>query len=84
MNNDKERIKFDVLPPVKIMKIIERDISKLQEINGPFPRLSYTECIELLKKGNLKIYRYLMKIISCISKRQIYVRNWKKIIRICL
>ena len=37
------------------LKIIERDISKLQEINGPFPRLSYTECIELLKKGNYDI-----------------------------
>jgi asparaginyl-tRNA synthetase len=37
------------------LKILERDISKLIEVKGSFPRLSYTECIELLKDGNYDI-----------------------------
>jgi len=35
------------------LKTLERDISKLENIKKPFPRISYTEAIELLnKKGN--------------------------------
>jgi asparaginyl-tRNA synthetase len=32
------------------LKILERDISKLEAVKLPFPRLSYTEAIELLNK----------------------------------
>jgi asparaginyl-tRNA synthetase len=32
------------------LEILERDISKLEAIKRPFPRISYTEAIELLKK----------------------------------
>lgn len=35
------------------LKTLERDISKLENIKKPFPRISYTEAIEILnKKGN--------------------------------
>ncbi len=35
------------------LKILERDITKLENIKKPFPRISYTEAIEILnKKGN--------------------------------
>jgi asparaginyl-tRNA synthetase len=35
------------------LEILERDISKLENIKKPFPRISYTEAIEILnKKGN--------------------------------
>ena len=35
------------------LETLERDISKLENINRPFPRISYEEAIELLhKKGN--------------------------------
>ncbi|MBT3393103.1 MAG: asparagine--tRNA ligase [Elusimicrobiaceae bacterium] len=35
------------------LKILERDISKLEAIVPPFPRITYTEAIEILKKkGN--------------------------------
>ena len=37
------------------LKTLERDISKLSEINGSFPRLSYTKCIDLLKDAGYKI-----------------------------
>jgi len=37
------------------LKTLERDISKLSEINGSFPRLSYTKCIDLLKDADYKI-----------------------------
>tara|TARA_B100001996_G_scaffold382607_1_gene374903 strand:- start:554 stop:1846 length:1293 start_codon:yes stop_codon:yes gene_type:complete len=37
------------------LKILERDISKLSEIKGSFPRLSYTKCIDLLKDAGYKI-----------------------------
>jgi len=33
------------------LKILERDISKLENIKLPFPRISYTEAVELLKKA---------------------------------
>ena len=37
------------------LKTLERDISKLSEIKGSFPRLSYTKCIDLLKDAGYKI-----------------------------
>ncbi len=36
-------------------KVLERDITKLQEIKAPFPRISYDEAIERLKKKNFEI-----------------------------
>ena len=35
--------------------ILDRNIDVLDKVIGPFPRISYTECIDLLKKGNFKI-----------------------------
>jgi len=34
-------------------EILERDLSKLEHIKAPFPRLSYTECVELLNNGGI-------------------------------
>lgn len=36
------------------LKILERDISKLEHITPPFPRISYTEAVEILKKKGFK------------------------------
>ena len=37
------------------LETLERDISKLEKIKRPFPRITYTEAIEILKKkGNIK------------------------------
>lgn len=33
------------------LKLIERDISKLEAVKKPFPRISYTEAVELLQKA---------------------------------
>ncbi|CAG0946181.1 asparaginyl-tRNA synthetase [Anaerolineae bacterium] len=33
------------------MKILERDISKLQNVTPPFPKISYTEAVEILRKN---------------------------------
>jgi len=33
------------------LKLIERDISKLEAVKKPFPRISYTEAVELLNKA---------------------------------
>lgn len=33
---------------------LERDLSKLESIIGPFPRVSYTECVDMLIKGGNK------------------------------
>jgi len=37
------------------LEILDRDISKLSEVKGKFPRLSYTRCIDLLKDANFDI-----------------------------
>ncbi len=37
------------------LNILERDIEVLQKIKGPFPRISYTECIDMLKKADFSI-----------------------------
>lgn len=34
-------------------KVLERDTSALQRVKAPFPRISYTEAIEMLKKLNV-------------------------------
>ena len=33
--------------------VLERDLGNLEHIIAPFPRLSYTECVELLNKGGI-------------------------------
>ena len=33
------------------LTILERDISKLEKVKAPFPKISYTECVEMLNKG---------------------------------
>ena len=33
------------------LKILERDMSKLEQVKKPFPRISYTEAVELLRKA---------------------------------
>jgi asparaginyl-tRNA synthetase len=35
------------------LKILERDISKLENVKRPFPRISYDEGIEILKKNGV-------------------------------
>ena len=35
------------------LDVLERDLGKLEHIKAPFPRLSYTECVELLNKGSI-------------------------------
>jgi len=35
------------------LETLERDISKLEAIKGPFPRISYTEGVEILKKNGV-------------------------------
>ena len=35
------------------LDVLERDLEKLEHIKAPFPRLSYTECVELLNKGGI-------------------------------
>ncbi|HOP33050.1 MAG TPA: asparagine--tRNA ligase [Candidatus Hydrothermia bacterium] len=37
------------------LKILDRNITKLEKIKKPFPRISYTEVIELLKKKGFNI-----------------------------
>ncbi len=35
-------------------EILERDISKLESIKNPFPRITYTEAVEILHKNNIE------------------------------
>ncbi len=35
------------------LEIIERDISKLEKIDTPFPKIHYDEAVEILKKNNI-------------------------------
>jgi asparaginyl-tRNA synthetase len=37
------------------LAVLERDIEKLEAIQAPFPRMTYTEAIETLKKAKVKI-----------------------------
>ena len=37
------------------LSVLDRDITYLEKIKGPFPRISYTECIDLLKRNNFEI-----------------------------
>jgi asparaginyl-tRNA synthetase len=41
----------------KELKILERDISKLQSIKKPFPRITYDEALEILNKKNIPLIR---------------------------
>lgn len=34
------------------LKVLERDVSKLQTVKGPFPRMHYREAVEIIKKEN--------------------------------
>ena len=36
-----------------VLDVLERDLGKLEHIKASFPRLSYTECVELLNKGGI-------------------------------
>ena len=35
------------------LEVLERDLEKLKQIKAPFPRGSYTECVDLLNKGGI-------------------------------
>ena len=35
------------------LEVLERDLSKLKQIKAPFPRVSYTECVDMLNKGGI-------------------------------
>ena len=35
------------------LEVLERDLSKLESINAPFPRVSYSECVDILNKGGI-------------------------------
>lgn len=35
------------------LKVLERDVSKLEAVQGPFPRLSYSDCVEILHKNGV-------------------------------
>ena len=35
------------------LEVLERDIRKLESIKTPFPRVSYSECVEILNKGGI-------------------------------
>ena len=35
------------------LDVLDRDISKLESIKSPFPRVSYTECVNLLNNGGI-------------------------------
>jgi len=37
------------------LNILNRDIEKIKNINAPFPRVSYTECIDILNKSGNQI-----------------------------
>ena len=37
------------------LNILERDIDVLKKVVGPFPRVSYTDCIEILNKADFNI-----------------------------
>ena len=37
------------------LEVLERDLSKLESIQAPFPRVSYTECVDILNKGGIDI-----------------------------
>ena len=37
------------------LNTLERDVDVLKKVKGPFPRISYTECIEMLQKDDFKI-----------------------------
>jgi asparaginyl-tRNA synthetase len=37
------------------LKVLERDVSKLEKITTPFPRISYDEALEILKKNGSEI-----------------------------
>ncbi len=36
------------------LKILERDTSKLESVKRPFPRISYDEAVDILKKNNIE------------------------------
>ena len=38
------------------LEVLERDLEKLKQIKAPFPRVSYTECVDLLNKGGIDFH----------------------------
>jgi asparaginyl-tRNA synthetase len=41
----------------KELEILERDTSKLEKVKKPFPRITYTEAVEILKKKDIPLIR---------------------------
>ncbi len=37
------------------LKLLGRDVGKLEKIKGPFPRITYTEALKILEKDGLKV-----------------------------
>ena len=37
------------------LNTLERDVDNLNKVKGPFPRISYSECVEMLKKADFSI-----------------------------
>jgi len=37
------------------LKVLDRDISMLENVKAPFPKISYTECVDLLNEGGFDI-----------------------------
>jgi len=38
----------------KEFEVLERDLAKLEQIKAPFPRVSYTDCVDLLNQGGIE------------------------------
>ncbi len=41
----------------KELEILKRDTSKLEKVKKPFPRITYTEAVEILRKKDIPLYR---------------------------
>lgn len=46
---------------IKELNLLERDISKLEKIKKPFPRITYTEAVEILIKKDIPLIRKTKK-----------------------
>lgn len=41
----------------KELEILKRDTTKLEKVHKPFPRITYTEAVEILRKKDIPLYR---------------------------
>ena len=55
------------------LKILERDISKLENIQKPFPRISYTEAIEMLRSADMM--EMIDQMVIDRQKEQLEIQN---------